>query len=297
MRNVTLPSDYINEVETITANGATITKKFQTLADRWETFTTTNGRIQDELNDAISDPEVSAEELARLNALAVAAQLTTPVHKATVRNEAGAHMLRLLRDEYATVAAANYETIREAFNTKAAQLTEALDIADPEASAEEMVRASAKVRAAWADSPILANELETLVSLLHTAATLAGKADPTGGIAKRLIGLTVNTTGLHRRRVWEAWENTTGRAGHWRELWKLGATIEAPALEEVTTYTEPKPMEVHSERKGFGIVQFDHDPEDDTHREYVKDQAQKEASGVGIRQFDYTDEGTGVHIN
>lgn len=296
MRNIILPHNYINEVESITAQGATITKKFQTLADRWDTFTTAERSVQDELNDAISNPEVSAEELARLQAIAVAGQITNPVDKATVRNEAGAHILALLRREYATVANANYETIRETFNTKAEELTAALELADPEANPEEMVMASPKIRTAWAEAPTLAVELTNLLTALHTAATLTGKPEPTGQHDKCLIGLTIDATGLHRRRVWEAWKNTTGRAGQWRELWKLGATIHAPALEDAKPYAEPKPMEVRAERAGYGIRQFDYDPEDASY-DRIKDQLQKEAISVGIHPLDYTDEDSTVHAH
>lgn len=297
MLNKTLPHTFISQVESILDHGATITQKFQTLADRWTMFTETENQAQGQLNAAISNPETTAEELARLHTLAVAELLANPINKATVRNEAGAHLLALLRKEYATVANANYETIRAAFNAQATKLTAALDLADPEARPEEMVMASAKVRNAWAEAPVLALELTALLGTLHTAALLAGKAEPMGHHDQCLIGLSTDTTGLHRRRVWEAWGTTSGRAGRWRELWKLGATLEAPTLEDAKSYREPKPMEIRAERKNLGIVQFEYDPEDATH-DRIKDQLHKEAIAVGIHPLDYTDDGSSaVHAH
>ncbi|MGP5598788.1 hypothetical protein ACTXOJ_07245, partial [Glutamicibacter arilaitensis] len=96
--------------------------------------------------------------------------------------------------------------------------------------------------------------------------------------------------------VWEAWNNTSGRALQWRELWKLGATIEAPALNDIKPYREPKPMETRAERADYGVRQFEYDPEDEAY-EAERDQLQRTAIAAGINQIDYTDNETGVHIN
>ncbi|WP_275777918.1 hypothetical protein [Paenarthrobacter sp. Y-19] len=296
MRNIALPPAYIEQVNNVVQAGGTITQKFETIAERWETFAELEATMQDELNKAILDPEATPAELAQLRALALAAQNSNPVTEAAVRNEAGAAILAALRAEYRTVAAANYETIRAKFNDKARELTAALETADAEASPEEMVQASAKIRAAWSEGPIRALELTDLMQALHTAATLAGKAEPTGLHDQCLIGLTTDTTGLHRRRVWEAWTNTTGRAGHWRELWKLGATIEAPELNNAKAYREPRPMEIRAERGGIGIYQLPHDPEDDAHRT-EKDQLHKTAAKAGIHAIDYVDPDEVTHVH
>ena len=126
MHKITIPAEYVAQVESVVKAGGTITEKFRTIAARWEAFTETESNIQDELNAAILDPNVPAEELARLRTLAVAAEAATLVNKAAVRNETAAHVTAALRTEYRTIAAANYETIRQAFNTKAQQLTAAL---------------------------------------------------------------------------------------------------------------------------------------------------------------------------
>lgn len=297
MREIIIPETFTAQVETIVAAGGTITEKFRTIAARWDQYTSNDHTIQDELNAAILDPASTPERLAHLRILAEAATAANPVHVATVRNAAAAEVLAALRAEYRTVAAANYDTLRDAFNTKAAELVKALETTDAEASAEQIVKATAKERAAWSDGPALAVELDAMVSTLHDAAILAGKAEPTGRHTACLIGLTVDTTGMHRRRVWEAWENTTGRAGRWRELWKLGATIAAPELDQAKAYREPKPMETRAERTTLGVRQYAHDPEDDAHKA-ERDQLQRTALGAGIQLLDYADpDASAVHIN
>ncbi|KRE79919.1 hypothetical protein [Arthrobacter sp. Soil763] len=288
MQTITLPSTYIAQVQGITAAGGTITQRFQTIATRWETFAAAESAAQADLNAAILDPSVSAEELARLRTIAAAEAGIGVMEQASVRNEAAAHVLAALRTEYNTVAAANYETIRAQFNAKAKELVTALNIADAEAPAEDMVKATAKVRSAWSDGPAYAHELSALLDTLHAAALLAGKTEPTGKHDQCLIGLSIDATGLHRRRVWEAWNTTEGRGGKWRALWKLGATIEAPELGQGRAYREPKPMETRAERANFGVRQFPYDPEDDAHRA-EKHQLQKTAVEAGIPQIDYVD--------
>ena len=292
----TTPAAFIDQVATIVENGGTTTTKFEALTKRWNTFANLEDDMQAELNKAVLDPKVKPEELARLHALAIAAAGSNHVTEATVRNSVAGEILAALRVEYRTVAEANYETIRERFNELAEQLTDALDAVDSEASPELMVKADSATRTAWADAPAHAYQLTALLPTLHTAALLAGTTQPSGHADKLLIGLTTNTEGLHRRRVWEAWNNTTGRALQWRELWKLGATIEAPALNDIKPYREPMPMETRAERADYGVRQFEYDPEDEAY-EAERDQLQRTAIAAGINQIDYTDNETGVHIN
>lgn len=292
MQNIALPSTFVSEVEGLIDAGATITEKFRTIAHRWEEFSEAEHHAQEDLNRAILDPNSTEEEIATLRARAYAENSATPMDQATVRNSAGAHILAALRREYATVAVANYESIRAKFNKTAERFEKTLNIVDAEARPEELMSAPAKTRAAWAESPMIALELSSVLGSLHTAAILAGLTPSTGGTAPTLIGLTIDATGLHRRRVWEAWENTSGRAGKWYALWKLGATIEAPTLEDAKPYREPAPFETRAERGAIGIRQFKHDPEDDNHKRELgqKDQPQRLASEAGIKQMDYDPE-------
>ena len=46
-------------------------------------------------------------------------------------------------------------------------------------------------------------------------------------LAEHLLTLCVDPRGLHRRRVWECWEQTDGRTGRWGALLSLGVTLRA----------------------------------------------------------------------
>ncbi|MCT2088342.1 hypothetical protein M3D92_03375 [Micrococcus terreus] len=288
MREIIYPTVHATDVQTVVDAGGTITEKFRQIVGRWEAFAENDYSVTEALHAAILDPGTSAERLAELRVLAEAATTATPVAEATVRNGAAAEVLAALRVEYRSVAASNYEAVRSKFNAKADELVKALETIDAEASAEEVVKAPAKTRAAWAEGPALAVELDELVNVLHTAAILAGKTEPTGHHNSCLIGLTVNAQGLHRRRVWEAWANTSGRGGRWRELWKLGATIEAPALEDAGPYREPAPMEVRTEHTGLGLRQWDHDPEDDARGGPTR-RSSNNAKLEGVEMFDHVE--------
>ena len=276
MREIITPSSYADNVNIITAAGGTITSRFEQAIDRWAAYSELDNQAQANLNAAILDTDTTAEELATLHALAVVEASPNPVNNATVKNAAGAHILHALRAEYATVAAANYETMRDKFNTAADKYRATVAITDPDAKPEQLMSASAKIRTAWADVPMIALELDALLSVLATAATLAGKAAEQ---TKHHIGLTTNTDGLHRRRVWEAWENNTSRAGRWQALTTLGATIEAPTLDDYTPYREPAPMETRHVRAGIGVRNEQFDPEDDN---YEAEEAPRKAGRINI---------------
>jgi hypothetical protein len=58
------------------------------------------------------------------------------------------------------------------------------------------------------------------------------------------IALTLDTRKLHRRRVWECW-SSTGRAGRWVALHKLGAEIRAHCRpERLEPYRAPRPLKM-----------------------------------------------------
>ena len=97
--------------------------------------------------------------------------------------------------------------------------------------------------------------------LAAAAASLAGTPGTEKG--ETLIALTVDTDGIHRRRVWEAWEIGTGRTTRWGALVGIGATVRAAGLDHLEPYRQPRPMEVKQVRHGIGIRQVAFDPEDD----------------------------------
>ena len=94
---------------------------------------------------------------------------------------------------------------------------------------------------------------------LSAAASLAGVPID----QEHLIALTVDTDGIHRRKVWSAWERTDGRTSRWGALIGIGAVLRAAALDGLQPYRRPRPMEVRQVRVGIGIRQEPFDPEDE----------------------------------
>jgi hypothetical protein len=67
--------------------------------------------------------------------------------------------------------------------------------------------------------------------------------------------LTIDTTGQHRRRLWEAFDEQGGRCGRWSKLHRLNATVRAaPDPSTVEEYRRPHSLELR-----HNVV---HDPED-----------------------------------
>lgn len=245
-------------IATVTNAGGKTTKEYDRILTRWNDYTNQASTAQQQLAAAILGKE-TPERIAELNALALA-ELAGPVNASEVRNEVAAEIYPALRNEYSKTAAANYDTLAAKFNTTAQALTEAMQTVDIETAPEHLMSGTETQRNAWAHAPALAASLTSQVPNLTEAARLAGLTIP--GVDGTLP-LTTNPGTLHRRRVWEAWENTTGRAGKWGALITLGATIEAPDLEEYKPYRRPAPMETRYEQVGRGMHRpVEIDPED-----------------------------------
>jgi hypothetical protein len=250
-------SDLTNEIAAVIAAGGSVTREYETLAQRWDDYITDDRTAADRLAEAFMKGE-PLERVRELTSLALA-DLASNVDRATVRNDLDAQLYPVLKNEYAKTAAANYETLRGQFNTTAAAFTKAATTADPDTDAGTLLQADAKTRTAWLDAAVHAQELTALVPALATAAKLAGARVLTNDDH---LPLTINPGNLHRRRVWEAWAAVAGRAGRWAALLKLGATIHAPALEDIKPYRQPAPMEIKQVRVAYGIQQVPFDPED-----------------------------------
>jgi hypothetical protein len=130
--------------------------------------------------------------------------------------------------------------VAKAFDTAATKFTAAAKECDPEADSDAVVGQPDSVRQGRLDSTLHAVELDRLTPVLQAAAELCGIY--TGRDDTWLLPLLIDTTGLHRRRVWEAWRSAGERCGRWSALAALGARIRAADLEGFELYREPKPL-------------------------------------------------------
>lgn len=242
----------IAKVQTIIDAGGTVTDEYARLIERRALFTTAELNVLERLTDAVIG-DGDEGEISELWALATANQVATPVAVATVRNTVDRTIATRLFHEYAITAEENYNLLRDRFNSEADAFTKAHQIIPATVEAATLVTAPEKTRKAWSDGQTRAAGLAGLVPLLVLAAELAGTrvTHPTAP-----IGLIADVDGLHRRRVWEAWEQG------WTALLELGAKIQAPTLDGYRDYREPRPLETQHVRSGIGWRPVEVDPED-----------------------------------
>lgn len=248
-------------VATVTAAGGTVPDTYITIESRWDRYLELEHNTTTLLAEALTSGD-DTTDLTQLRALALAERAGN-IEQADLTKELKAPILVALRELYEQVATPNYKTLAEQFNATATAFTKAVHTIDPDLSAEQMVTEPDKARKAWTDAGILAVELDQQLPALQAAATLAGlRVHDTDA----LLPLTVDTTGHHRRRIWEAWESNTGRTGKWGAIARLGATIRAAHLDTYTPYRRPAPIEVKYVRGTgpyAGSVRVEHDPEDE----------------------------------
>jgi hypothetical protein len=112
---------------------------------------------------------------------------------------------------YSEAADTNYASVAKAFDTAATKFTAAAKECDPEADSDAVVGQPDSVRQGRLDSTLHAVELDRLTPVLQAAAELCGIY--TGRDDTWLLPLLIDTTGLHRRRVWEAWRSAGNGVG------------------------------------------------------------------------------------
>jgi hypothetical protein len=254
-------------LDTVTNAGVTPPDAWTQLRQRFTDFINLSaaGPLLERLVTAVLD-EPDAD-LPTLRAAALAEQLDQVKIVAAVRGSA----LARLRAIYAESAIPNYAAMVALFDAQAGRFVATTRQVDVETPAAGMVDETDKARRAWLDAERDSGRLTALIGPLHAAARLTGRVPAemprdSGGRDACLIPLCCNTTDLHRRRVWEAW-NAEGRCGRWSALVTLGAEIRAlPAnqLEGFEAYALPKPMEKRYKPSPwpYSPKPFDVDPED-----------------------------------
>ncbi len=183
-----------------------------------------------------------------------------PPQHAEVEHAVKRAVLAKLVDIYQPVALPNYQRLATEFDGIARAFAAAANTIDPETPADHLVHAQEKIRKAWSAAEQHAHQLTEMMTRLAAGANLCGVADTEKG--ETLIPLTLDTTGCHRRRTWEAWRVMSGRTGRWGAVLKLGAAIRAADLDGLEPYRLPKPMEIKQIPHGIGVRQVSHDPED-----------------------------------
>jgi hypothetical protein len=269
-------------VAAVTAAGVEQPARWRELDAALTAYTATEFTAAQRLADQIVRP-VKSVDVAALRALAIAEALATPGAIATVQGAVVSAVHAAMLEAWSVCADNAYRQIAVEFNAAADLFVAAAQVANPAAAATDMVAADEPVRQSWLTCAVQSARLDELVLPLCYSAELTGlritaadeqlaelwwQADVAD---EAVIPLICDTGSLHRRKVWEAYESTTGRTGRWGFLTSIGATIRAPlSLDGFERYRRPKPI-IHRQRQILGaplgyIENVAQDPEDANYR-------------------------------
>lgn len=242
----------------------TITNRFRTIVEAFRTVAARELDALEDLADAVLEG-ADEETLAARHDAALLHGGQSPMSHASVRNELERHVLPALRREAQTIAAAAWEIIAEKYNDTADKYATARKKAGEHLTMEALLRAPKPVQAAYLSLAGTEKELDELAAALVACLSLAGErgADTLEG----MLGATVNATGVHRRRVVEAWQS----GERWAAVLATGAQLSAP--DTLDDFEPARPLagfETKQDRSGIGVRQYQHDVEDDLLAEELK---------------------------
>lgn len=254
-------------VQLLEKHGVEPPAEYAALSERIDTYTAISTPLVDRLVAAVLTGE-GAERFADLRAAAIAESVHTDLDDRVV-NAARAK----LREIYDDVAADSYKAIAARWDALSAEFSAAVKIVSPTATADEVIEQPAAVQKSWRRGKELAAQLDELAVLLQTAAMLAGvqntetnqkaAAPELWQLAQKsmLIGLACNPGELHRRRVWEAFDQG------WAKLVELGVELKAADLQAYEPYRKPKQMLQRKQLRADGL--YEHVPVDPEDADYV----------------------------
>ena len=249
-----------SHISAVRALGVTPPLDWLDLVECFERYTCLDERPSTaRLISAVVDPE-NGDDIVALRADAFAEATALPPARAEVTAAIRAAVLTSLREYYQPHAVANYASAADYYDGLAQKFTATTDLVDPETDAAAMVDETEKLRRAWSTAEQLAHRLTAALAGLSAAASLAG-VNTTA--PEHLLPLCVDPTGCHRRRIWEAFDTSTGRTQRWGALLGIGAVLRAADLDGLQPYPRPRPMEVKQIPTGLGVRQIMVDPEDD----------------------------------
>jgi hypothetical protein len=256
---------HLGHVRTLESAGVTPPSEWAAQRQRLLDYLAMEVPVRDQLTAALIAGE-HTESIATLRAGALA-EAALPNVQAQVNGAVADVIHRQLLDLWAPFASKAFKQVADEFDAAAKLLETAVNICDPELDPEAVVTADEPARAAWLAAPLHAAELDRLVGVLRCAAELCGTNTKSEEIK---LALVVDATGAHRRRVWEAWWHKEGRTRRWGALIGAGAVIRAAAVDDLTPYRQPKPIEYKIENRNGLTVTIAVDPED------APDQAQSQ---------------------
>ena len=247
-------NEHVKRVRALEQAGIAPPDEWAAVRRRFSEFLAMKTPARQRLIEAIIDPD--GEDIAVLRAAAFSEMSIVPA----VNHHVKAGVLEVLVQVYAPVSRANYKKVATQFDYAATKFTAAADIVNPEALAESMVTEPQAQRTAWSQAPLHAGKLDALMPAMVAAAELCGHS--IGRDERMQLPLVVDDRGVHRRKLWEAWDYKDARCGRWSVVLAVGAAIRAADLGSLHAYRRPKPLEQKIEQRGGLTITTRIDPED-----------------------------------
>ena len=248
-------NEHVKRVRALEQAGIAAPPEWTAVRERFDLFLGMRTPCRDRLTMAVICPE-SDEDLTLLRAAAFAEASVVPTINHAVKSGVYVELVNL----YSPAAKSNYRKVAAQFDDAATKFTAAADVVNPEALAESMVTESQAQRTAWSQAPLHAGKLDALMPALIAAAELCG---PSIVRDERMqLPLVVDDRGVHRRKLWEAWDYKDARCGRWSAILAVGAAIRAADLSSLHAYRRPKPLEQKIEQRGGLTITTTIDPED-----------------------------------
>lgn len=245
---------HLGAVGTLTAAGINPPPEWVALRGRYAAYIDLGNNAAGRLAAEVVAP--TGADLSVLRNAAIVEELGTAEADAAVNLKVQAAVAAKLESLYEPTALKNYRAIAGSFDEAAGRFTTAAQTVDVEAGGETLVSVSPAEREAWLSAPALAAELDGALALLFAAAALAGAPGDVAFISgatdiettEHQVALACDPGRAHRRKVWSAWSQTSGRTGRWGPLTGLGVQLRAasnPAT--VAPYERPtQPVAVAS---------------------------------------------------
>ncbi len=256
-------SEHRRHISALADAGIKPSRRWTTLNQQLTDFLGLESQSLDRLCDAVTDPKAGTD-LAVLRAIALADIDARPPSAAKVSNTVQVHVLRLMREDYAIHAEANYDKARKMFDTAAGELSAAAKSVDIELAADAAIKLGSRDQEVWKSAESHAARLNSLVPALISAAALAGTQIVNN--PEHMLPLVADMAGHHKRRMWEALAHKGGRCGRWSKLLELGVRLRACPLDQYEPCSAPRPLEyrqVQAPGQPHGIVRTEViDPED-----------------------------------
>lgn len=259
-------TNLVSDIKQITDAGGTVPDAFHHVYEAYRTANQLLIEGEDTYNDlrdtVLSGSPSKVNKAARHYVVGLALAKNYDARNQLAR-DVRAELLRL----YSTVASTNYEVIRQQWQQTAAEFVELSSKVDTNAPAETILHDSVEARTAWEYAPVHARDLDIGANILTLAARMAGVPMDKRKTDELQVGLTVDATGLKRRDVWAAWDDTEHRCGRWGALLAVGARLRTVPLDQVESYRRPRPIETRyvpgTLPGSWRPVEFDPEEEED----------------------------------